>query len=153
MQTKELIPSSRFSRWEPVQDALSGVSLANSTSRSGIVTLASEKVINASELVNVAVNGYNVALDVNLLSGAGFTGNDKDHERNASLAAMEDSTGKSSLSVENQQEFSRDVCRAAIFARLVSLSLARSGVRGPVLTLLVDILNAGLAPAFTSEAQ
>ena len=152
-----------FAAWDTVKDALDSLDTSANSSGSGAtgagtVTIGGgDKVISAAELVNVAVNGYVVSLDDSVLQAPSLVGtvNAKDHAKTVSMADVEAMAGKASSSfiLESNEKHSRVACRAAAFSRIVSLTLARSGVRGPALSLLVQLVNANVVPAFTSEAQ
>jgi len=152
--------SGTFTAWESVKDELDALDTSANSAGSGTVTIGGgDKVMSAVELANVAVNGYTISLDDSVLKAQGFVSaaTSKDHEKSVSVDEVEAMAGKanssSSSQVESGGDLSRVTCRAAAFARIVSLTLARSGVRAPLLTLLVDMMNANVVPAFSSEAS
>jgi len=130
--------------WGPVRSALTG----EAPKPAGTVTLASDKAVSARDLVNVVWNGYAVAVDEAVYAAAAFASS-KEHSVSISSADLDAKPGKSNAAA---MKYSATVCRAGLFARLVSLVLARSGVRAAIVELLVDMLNTGITPAFSSDA-
>ena len=139
-----------FTHWDMMKAALVEAGEALS---SGVVTLGTGKAISCKDVANVVLGGYSVAIEESAFAGPGFASCNEpalalsESELESRSGKGYDHMGKS----ERVRNYSSYVCRAGVFARLVSLVLARCGVRSAIAQLLVDLLNNGIAPVFTSD--
>ena len=105
---------------------------------------AADKALGLSDLASVAAKGCKVSVTETILSQmvSNKTGDLVDHREIENKCAEAASTSKPALPLI--------ICRAAIAARLTSLSFGRCRVRETILTLMVDMLNENIVPVFTS---
>ena len=112
--------------------------------RGAAVALATGKVVTLLELARVSECNAEVSLDaasLEALKGPGVAA------AGAQLASL--SGGGGGGRVRGSQSVA--VCRAGLFARLVSLVSGRAGVRAEVLELIAEMLNTRVVPLFSSD--
>lgn len=113
--------------------------------KSTFVSLGSaNKKVNINEVAQVSIGSATVTLDDVFL--------EKLNKEDADVTGV--TTITSTMDVKNSvTDIPEVICRAAVFARIVSLTQGVSAVRCKVIQFLVDMLNDGIVPVFTSEAD
>ena len=108
----------------------------------GNVTVGGGRKVIVHEVAKVAVLRYSVTLDVATLQKV---------EEDA-LTRVQIPLPLSTLySSSSLYEFEENICRACVFARIVSIMQARLGIRTVIVELLSEMLNNGVVPIFSSE--
>ena len=151
MSTALLFRTSRFRVWSSTDASHgSGSGQPAKAARSDAATIvavgAGRKVIVA-DVARVSILGYSVALD-----GPSLEKMDAEVGAMKGVPAIFNPTDFRTMSSSEQVIYPQSFARAAVFARIVSLMQSRSMVRSEVIEFLVDMLEVGLLPNFTSEA-
>lgn len=141
-----LAKTRKFKVWSPMTGGNSSsiTPPVNRTTASAVVV--GGRKVTVSDLARVAVLMYNVTLDVSSIE-----------KIDADLAMSKtkvESMIPELISVAQNENAIYDIsfCRAAVFARVVSLIQGRSGVRSEILECLVEMLDANVIPNFSSPA-
>lgn len=110
---------------------------------SSVVVVGGRKV-TVSDVARVAALMYAVTLDCATVEKIDSDLLHVEHKAESTFSEMKNVA-------ENTANYHNiSICRAALFARVVSLMQCRSGVRSEVIEVLVDMLNADVTPNFSS---
>lgn len=132
----------KFRVWAPTN----GVNTSTVRRSPASTVVVGGRKVTVSDLARVAVLMHNVTLDVSSVE-----------KIDADLATSKTKVESSILELinvaeNNQATYNISFCRAALFARVVSLMQGRSGVRSEVMECLVEMLDANVIPNFSSSA-
>jgi len=108
------------------------------------VSVGGGRKIVIEDFCRVAVECLPVVLDAATLDRVG------EDAKKCAQSSADSEVVHSSRVADAGPPAAETLCRAAIFAKVVSTTLARSGVRTEVLELLVALLNKRVVPVFTS---
>jgi histidine ammonia-lyase len=132
----------KFKVWSP----MSGVNTSPVKRSTAATVVVGGRKVTVSDLARVAVLMYNVTLDVSTIEKI-------DADLATSKTKVESSIPELINVAENDHvTYDISFCRAALFARVVSLMQGRSGVRSEVVECLVEMLEANVIPNFSSSA-
>ena len=112
-------------------------------SSSSVVVVGGRKV-TVSDVARVAALMYSVSLDCATVEKIDSDLLHLEHKDDVSFTEINKS------SENNATYHDVSICRAALFARIVSLMQCRSGVRSEVIETLADMLNSNVTPNFSS---
>ena len=110
--------------------------------------LGGGKCLTVFDVVNVSVLGHAVSLDEVALEKLH---SEVSAANSRGTLVLIDGASIPMVKSSTRIVVAEPLCRAGVFARIGSLMQARSGVRTEVIELLVEMLNAGVSPQFTSE--
>ena len=119
-----------------------------STETTSSVSVGGDRRVPVLDVANVAVLYYGIALDAQSLEKL-------DSDVAASEAAKAPRTFKLDLNVvpnNNDEVYPEALCRAALFARVVSLMQSRANVKTEVIQCMGRMLDANVIPNFTSRS-
>lgn len=110
-----------------------------------------DKALSIPDLAGVAAMGYTVSIPENIVSGPA-TGGKKEDAKASAILSVDEVSSMCSAAIAPGKQAALDVslCRAAVAARIASLSFGRCQVRQEVLELMAEMLNVGTVPGFTS---
>jgi hypothetical protein len=110
-----------------------------------------DKALSIPDLAGVAAMGYTVSIPENIGSGPA-TGGKKEDAKASAILSVDEVSSMCSAAIAPGKQAALDVslCRAAVAARIASLSFGRCQVRQEVLELMAEMLNVGTVPGFTS---
>jgi histidyl-tRNA synthetase len=109
---------------------------------SSVVVVGGGRKVLVSDVAKIAVLGYAVSLDISSI--------EKIDAELASSTDIMQTFIPGCLSNNGESAYAVSLCRAAVFARIVSLMQGRTGVRSEVIEFLVDMLGADVVPNFSS---
>lgn len=127
-----LAKTSKFGVWNPKIKSKVDKSINH-------IPIGGGKRINLTDVVNVAINSYEVIID------GSFTAINSEFNENDYLNNFEYSGNKES-------PFPDIFCRAVLFSRIISLIQGRLGIRFETIQFLISMLNENFLPSFTSIA-
>ena len=108
------------------------------------INIALERKFTLNDVVNVALNRFPVIVDNSVIEAI-----QECHKKySKSQYNVNTKNEKTNNNFKIYTEMS--TCRAAVFIEIINISQARSGVRPEVLEFLVEMLNLGVSPVFTS---
>lgn len=138
-----LAKTQKFKVWSPPNSGSCEIQKTPATRNAASVVVVGGRKVTVSDVAKVAALMYNVSLDVSTIEKI-----DQD------LASSKDFVQVSipelrSVAYNDNIVYDVSFCRAAIFARVVSLMQCRSAVRSAIIELLVDLLEANVVPNFS----
>lgn len=122
---------------------LQGTHQVERKSSSSAVVVGGRKV-TVSDVARVAALMYSVTLDCATVEKIDSDLLHLEHKDDFALTDMK------KIAENNVSYHDVSMCRAALFARIVSLMQCRSGVRSEVIETLADMLNSNVTPNFSS---
>ena len=139
-----LAKTQKFKVWSPPNpDSLqTQISPATRTATSAVIV--GGRKVTVLDVARVAILKYSVSLDVTTIEKI-----DQDLASSKDLVQICIPELKA-VACNDSAVYDVSFCRAAIFARIVSLMQCRSAVRSVVIELLVELLEANIVPNFSS---
>lgn len=144
-----LLPTKKFRVWSPPEGDVVTMKKVEIVARklSEVFEIGGGRKVLVADVAKVAVLKYAISLNEATI--------EKIDTDLMSTTDIIESSDIGAMSVLNSSEpiYPPSLCRAAVFARIVSLMQCRSGVRSEVIKCLVSMLNADVVPNFSSPEQ